>query len=164
MRASGGRPEPAMRPRVLLTDGEVLSEGMTILLVPKKSKESTEFFRFQVQKTNDPAQIYEKGLQFLQGTHFQKAKKFRDELTALFPESSHLAASLLSSGECILEFAQFSQSYRMLCHVREFSRDSAQWQATFWHNHMFNPGLTDAVRVLGFKPDWKSVQANPGPK
>ena len=163
MRADGGRPGAGMRPRVLTKDGETLSEGMTVLLVPKKSRESTEFFRFQVQKTNDPAQVYEKGLQFLQGTHFQKSKKFRDELTALFPANSSVATKLIEGGECILEFNQFSQSYRMLCAVREFSRDQASWQATYWHNRMFNPGLTDDSRVLGLKPDWKSTQANPAP-
>ena len=163
MRAEGGRPGAGMCPRALLKDGEVLSERMTVLLVPKKSRESTEFFRFQAQKTNDPAQVYEKGLQFLQGTHFQKAKKFRDELTALFPSSSMIAAKLLEAEECILEFSQFSQQYRMICAVREFSRDSASWRATYWHNRMFNPGLTDDSRVLGFKPDWKSAQASPAP-
>ena len=164
MRTAGGRPGEGMRPRVLLRNGQVISEGVAVLLVPKKPRESTEFFRFQVQKTNDPAQVYEKGLQFLQGTHFQKARKFSDELTALFPNTSSVASALLEAEECILEFSQFAQRYRMICKVREFSRSTPPWQATFWHNRMFNSGLSEDVRVLGFRPDWKSAQAAPGPK
>ncbi|MEM7426297.1 MAG: hypothetical protein AAF441_09385 [Pseudomonadota bacterium] len=163
MRSGGGRPTEGMRPRVLLPQGEEVSAATTVLIVRKKPHESTDFFRFQVQKTNDPAQVYEKGLQYLQGTHFQKSRKFSDELTALFPANSSVAETLLPSGDCLLEFSQYSQRYRMLCSVREFSRESTAWQATYWHNHLFNPGLTDDSRVLGFKPDWKSAQADPAP-
>ncbi len=163
MRTGAGRPSDGMRPRVLLRDGNVLSEAATILIVRKKLGESTDFFKFQVQKTNDPAQVFEKGLQYLQGTHFQKSRKFNDEMTALFPSESAVAESLLNTGECLLEFGQFSQQYRMFCKVREFEQPDDLWQATFWHNHLFNPALTEDVRVLGFKPDWKSAQANPAP-
>ena len=28
-------------------------------------------------------------------------------------------------------------------------------QATSWHNHLFNPNLPPAARILAFTPDWK---------
>ncbi len=161
MRSDAGRPAEGMRPRVLLSDGNVASEGTTVLIVRKKPQKSTDFFRFQVQKTNDPAQVYDKGLQYLQGTHFQNSRKFSDELTALFPANSSVAHNLLVSRDCLLEFSQFSQRYRVFCAVREFSHGDMFWQATFWHNRLFNLALTEDVRVLGFKPDWKSAQADP---
>lgn len=163
MRQDGGRPAQGMRPEVLLKGGEVLSPAISILLVPKKPEESTDFFRFQCQKTHDPAQIYEKGLQFLQGTHFQKAKTFSDELTALFSPSSDVAQTLLKEGECLLAFEQFSQRYKMFCTVRAFDQDDDEWQATYWHNRLFNPALDGNAMVLGFHPDWSSAQADPAP-
>ncbi len=164
MRQDGGRPAPGMRPQVLLKGGEVLSPAVSILLVPQDSEESTDFFRFQCQKTHDPAQIYEKGLQFLQGTHFQKARTFSDELTALFDVTSDVAKTLLKEGECLLAFEQFTQRYKMFCAVRKFEQTDDQWQATYWHNRLFNPALGSDALVLGFQPDWSSAQADPGPR
>lgn len=164
MRQQGGRPAAGMRPQVLLKGGEVLSNGVTIVLVPQAPEESTDFFRFQCQKTHDPAQIYEKGLQFLQGTHFQQARTFNDEVTALFDNTSETANTLLEAGECLLVFEQFAQSYKMFCAVRKIEPDDAEWQATYWHNRLFNPALATDALVLGFKPDWTSAQAAPDPR
>ena len=164
MRQQGGRPAQGMRPQVLLKGGEVLSAGVIVVLVPRKSEESTDFFRFQCQKTHDPAQVYEKGLQFLQGTHFQKARTFNDEMTALFDSTSQTAKTLLDAGECLLAFEQFSQRYKMFCSVRRFTPDDAEWQATYWHNKIFNPALSSDAVVLGFQPDWTSAQVDPAPR
>ena len=164
MRQQGGRPAQGMRPQVLLKGGEVVSPGITIVLVPQDPEESTDFFRFQCQKTHDPAQIYEKGLQFLQGTHFQQARTFNDEMTALFDGASEMAQTLLNEGECLLAFEQFAQRYKMFCTVRRLNEEDAEWQATYWHNRLFNPALASDALVLGFQPDWSSAQADPGPR
>jgi hypothetical protein len=66
MREEGGRPSPGMRPRVLDTAGRELAPAMTVLLIPKEPKESTAFFRFQVMKTPDPRDVYERALVYLQ--------------------------------------------------------------------------------------------------
>ncbi|MEM8688406.1 MAG: hypothetical protein AAGF81_13825 [Pseudomonadota bacterium] len=164
MRQDGGRPAPGMRPQLLLNGGEVLSPGVIIVMVPREPEESTDFFRFQCQKTHDPAQVYEKGLQFLQGTHFQQARTFNDELTALFENGSKVAETLVKEGECLLSFEQFSQRYKMFCAVRKFEQDDPEWQATYWHNRLFNPSLASDAQILGFKPDWSSAQADPDPR
>lgn len=161
MRQDEGRPAPAMRPRVLTRDGQEISPAVTVLLVPREPEESTAFFRFQAQRTNDPRQVYEKSLQYLQATHYQHPKGFSDELTALFNTGSRLAERLLSSGDCLLAFAQFSQSYRMFCAVRAIDPQEPAYEATYWHNRMFNPALPGAVTILGFQPDWGSTQADP---
>ena len=163
MRQDGGRPSPGMRPEVLLKGGEVLSRGMVMLILLKEPDESTDFFRFQVQKNNDPAEVYKKGLQFLQGTHFQTSRNYSDEMTALFPVQSETAEQLIDEGECLLAFEQFSQRYRMFCRVREFETSDSSWQATYWHNHLFNSALPPNARILGFRPDWSSAQADPAP-
>ncbi len=160
-RQDGGRPSQGMRPEVLLKGGEVLSPGIVMLIIPKEPDESTDFFRFQVQKNNDPAEVYQKGLQFLQGIHFQASKTYSDEMTALFPMNSEMAEKLVEEGECLLAFEQYSQRYHMFCRVREFETSESSWQATFWHNHLFNSALPPNARILGFKPDWSSAQADP---
>ena len=59
----------------------------------------------------------------------------------------------------MLEFAQFSQSYRLPCAAFEAEPGEAIREATLWHNRLFNPSLPDDVLVLGFRPDWKSAEA-----
>ena len=163
MRQNGGRPSEGMRPRLLLTEGRELSPGVTIVIVPREPKESTEFFRFQLRKTHDPNLIYERGLQYLSATHFQTSGKFSDELTALFGPGSAIAGAVVERGECILEFSQFSQSYRLLCTVRELPEEDPAYQATLWHNRIFNPNTPGDVQILTFQPDWRSAQADPSP-
>ncbi len=163
MRKDGGRPSSGMRPKLLLNDGRELAAGISIVIVPEEPSESTEFFRFQAQKTHDPRQIYEKGLTYLQATHFQNARSFSGRLTALFNKGASIPAALLDTGHCILEFKQFSQSYKLTCRVEELMNDDPSAQATIWHNRLFNPSLPAELLVLGFLPDWTKSSANPAP-
>lgn len=163
MRKDEGRPSPGMRPRVLIRGGRELSDGITVLLAPENSSESTDFFRFQVQKTHDPKEVSEKGLIYLQSTHFQQPGDFSGRLTASFYPESGLAGALRELGECLLEFQQFSQTYRLICSVSELAGDNPARDATLWHNRLFNPTLPDSAVVLGFDPDWDSAQADPAP-
>jgi hypothetical protein len=45
--------------------------------------------------------------------------------------------------------------------VRALTEDDPAYQATYWHNALFNAGLPGAVRVLGFQPDWALAEADP---
>ncbi len=161
MRNDQGCPSPGMRPRLLTTEGQELSPALTILLVPRAPEESTAFFRFQTQKTRDPKQIYENGLEYLQSTHFQNAKGFSDEMTALFNTGSPLAERLLAAGRCRLDFAQFNQRFDLLCAMRALAPDDPAFEATYWHNRIFNPAIPGAATVLGLTPDWASARADP---
>lgn len=163
MRNDGGKPSSGMMPRVSDQADRVLMERMVTLLVPLQPYESTEFFKHQVRRSNDRREILEKGLTYLQATHFQTGTGFRDELTAVFPQSSRISAEMVSAPLCVLEFAQFSQQFRLVCRVRELNDTSGPYQATLWHNRLFNPELPDGVSVLGFQPDWSvSTATSPG--
>jgi hypothetical protein len=59
-----------------------------------------------------------------------------NELSALFSYDSSIAYALLKAGQCKLRFAE----------------GSIEHQATYWHNHLFNPALPGKVRVLAFTP------------
>ena len=163
MRKDEGRPSAGMRPRILTRDGRELSPATTVLIVPREPGESTAFFRFQARKTHDSKQIYEKGLDYLRSAHFQHPRSFSDELTALFNTGAALAESLLAAGDCRLEFDQFSQRYRMICAVRALAPDDPAFEATYWHNRIFNPAMPAEVTVLALRPDWTSARADPSP-
>ena len=159
MREGGGRPSAGMRPKILSADGRTLSEGTIVLLVRDDPAESTDFFEFQVKKNHDPNEVYPKGLTFLQSTHYHRANRFSDEMTALYLPESRLAALLVQLGVCRLDFRQFGQSWRLPCAVREMMPDEPAYRNTLWHNRLFNTQLSDDVRILGFKPDWTAAAA-----
>jgi hypothetical protein len=163
MREHGGRPSPGMRPRVLDAEGRELASALTVLLIPNEPEESTAFFRFQVMKTTDPRDIYERALAFLQADFFQNPEAFSERMVTVLPRGATLAAALLDEGACVLEFVQSGQSYRIAAEVRALKTGHAAREAAIWHNRLFNPALPDTVHVLGLQPDWDSARAEPAP-
>ncbi len=153
-RQAGGRPLDGMRPKVLSPTGDALSTGVIVLLVEQDPVNTTQMLRFQCQKTHDPIERYDKVLELLQSAYFQYPKNFSDEMTALFGPASELPAILLHLGRCVLEFEQFTEAYRIPCAVTELPESHAFFQATYWHNHMFNANMPPNISVLSFKPDW----------
>jgi hypothetical protein len=159
MRDYGGQPLPAMRPRVSRKSGEVLSPGMIVLLIPVEPSASTAFFRFQIQKARELSAVREAGIKYMSGDFYQLPENFSDELTAVFGASSELAASMLKPREVLLDFEQYSQSYRMFCRVRKLGAKDAAREASLCQARLFNPNISNEATVLGFKPDWKTAQA-----
>ena len=160
VREHGGRPTRGMRPRVLKSSGECLLPAMTILILPDDPEESTKFFRFQVQKSPDPLKVYHSVLQYLQAGYYQVGNGFSDEMTALFEPESPSAAKLVKARDCLLEFEQFSQVWRLSCTVRRLPARSLAREATLWHNRAFNRAVPREAIVLAFKPDWRSAAAS----
>jgi len=160
MRVDGGRPSPGMRPRVLRASGEEMAGALTVLIVPKEPDESTSFFRFQVMRTQDPRDLYQRGLAYLQADYFHQPQNFSDRLTAVLDSASALAATLLAEKTCVLEFEQFSQVFRLPCAVRRLGERDEARAASLWHNRIFNPSLPDDVLVLELKPDWDKAVAS----
>ena len=148
---------------MLTVTGRELSPALTVLILPKDPAESTAFFRFQVQKSRDPREIYEKGLAFLQADYFQQPREFSDRLTTVLPEGSVLADTLLNEGTCVLAFDQFGQFYRLTSFAFEPTAGDPLREASIWHNRLFNPALRDDVRVLAFRPNWAVAEAKPEP-
>lgn len=154
MREDEGRPSQGMRPRVLDSKGHELSPGIVVLLVRENPTESTSFLKFQVEKYNDPQDIYKKALIFLQATHYQRSIEFSDEMTAIFSADSAFVKQLLIEEKCMLSFEQFNQSYLISCRTRLLQSNEDAHQASLWHNRVFNPYLGDDVAIIGFQPDW----------
>lgn len=159
MREGEGRPSVGMRPRVLDKQGNELSAGIIVLIVRENPLESTAFLKFQVQKHNDPQDVYKKALIYLQSTHYHRAIEFSDEMTALFGPNSQLVDKVINDNACTLAFEQFNQRYLIPCRPRTLDPNEDAYQATLWHNRVFNPNLGDDITIIGFQPDWDEAAA-----
>jgi hypothetical protein len=162
-RQNGGRPSSGMRPRVVDVARRIeLSPGIVTLILESEPENSTQLFRYQYLKTHDPNEHYDKMLEILQGNYFQEPARFSDVMTALFGPRSALAALLCAHERCILDFEQYSQSYRIPCSVARLAAGHALHQATYWHNRLFNPNLPGDVEILSFRPDWSHAAGHRG--
>ena len=161
VRQGGGRPTSGMRPRVLVTDPDVDLGPMTVLINKSEPQAVTAQFRHLARKTHDPVERYDNALKLVSAAYYQRPEEFSDELTALFGEISDIADRLIASGRCRLLFEQFSQSYDLPCRLRELLQDHPSYQATYWHNSLFNPNIPGGARVLAFRPDWSDAAADP---
>lgn len=161
VRQQDGRPSPGMRPRALSRDGALITQAVTVLVVPREPEETNYRFRHLARRTHDPAERFQKALETLSEAYFQRPREFSDQMTALFGPDSTLASALLAAPGCILEFEQFSQRYRVPCAAAELPRDDPAWQHTYWHNFLFNPALPPDPRILAFAPHWSEAEADP---
>lgn len=161
VRHAAGRPTSGMRPAVTVAgDDEALGQ-ITVLIHKQEPEEATAQFRHMVLKTQDPVERWESAIHMLQAAYFQRAREFSDVMTALFGPGSQAAERLATQGRCILEFEQYNQRYRIPCRVRRLGEREPEYQATFWHNSLFNPSLPGEVAVLAFTPDWAHAAAEP---
>ncbi len=161
IRKMDGRPTSGMQPQVVLAGADTTTGPVNTLIVKSDPQESTAQFRHMVKKTQDPLERRESAMHLLASTYYQQPQGFSEDLTALFSVDSEILAMLLKAGSCVLEFSQFSQSYRLQCRVLELAEDDPAFQATYWHNSLFNPGMPGKVRVLSFHPDWERSSAHP---
>jgi hypothetical protein len=158
-RQAGGRPSAGMRPRVSAPQGEEIAPAVTLLISEQEPQANTTLFRFQFLKNQDPAERYDKILEILSAGYFQQPHDFGDVMTGLFGPQSTVAATLLNHGRCILDFAEYAQAYRIPSAVAALTESDDLYQATYWHNRMFNPNMPPAVRILSFTPDWPHAAA-----
>jgi hypothetical protein len=159
VREMGGRPTAGMRPRAIATTGEDISSGIVVLLNRAEPADTTKLFRYQVLKTQDPAERYDKAIELLASAYFQHPSDFSDVMTALFGPGSSVAARLVAEANCVLEFAQFGQSYRIPSAVAALEEADAGYQATYWHNRLFNDAIPAGISVLSFTPEWTHASA-----
>lgn len=152
MREFEGRPTPGMSAGVYSISGGEEQSRLNFLIVRKDPRERIDEFRHIVRKSPDPTQWVKDGLRILAELHYHEDKEFDNRLTALFNLDSTLADALIEAGECHLKFAQDSIEHAFDFEVLSLKEDDELFQATYWHNRLFNPTLPGKVRVLGFKP------------
>ena len=113
---------------------------------------TTAEFRHIIHKSQDSAEWVKNGLRILAERYYQDEFEFSNELTALFGNDSALADALTEAGQCHLKFAEDSMQPAFNFSVREMGEEESSFQATYWHNHLFNASIPGRVRILGFTP------------
>ncbi len=159
MRDHEGRPSDGMRP-MLHVKGQDAGR-ITVLITKRDSDESTAAFRHIVKRTHDPKERFEAALRYFQSSYFQDPVSFDDQLTAVFAMSAALPQQIDGRADCTLAFEQFAQAYELPCQARLLAADDPKFQATYWHNALFNPALPAGVQIIGFSPYWNRVKAEP---
>jgi hypothetical protein len=152
VRELGGRPTAGMSAGIFSTSGGDEQSRMNFTIVRRDSRERTDEFRHIVRKSPDSSLWIKDGLRILSELHYHEEKEFDQQLTALFSLDSTLACALIKAGQCHLKFAQDSVEYGFDFDIVSLDQDDDNFQATYWHNRLFNPTLPGKVRVLGFNP------------
>jgi len=152
VRELGGRPTPGMSAGVHSISGGKEKGRINFLIVKQEPESTTSEFRHIILKTQDCADWISNGLRILAERHYQDDFNFSDELTALFGIDSSLADALTTAGQCHLKITEGSIEQEFDFNVREIGEKESAYQATYWHNHLFNPSIPGRVRVLGFTP------------
>ena len=161
VRQNQGRPDEAVIPAVLLK-GKTEAYDHIITVLSKTPQQSLlPELQHLVRRTLDPAQRRQKALELLSETYYQKPTSFSDILTATFPPQSPRAAVIRKADHCRLLFSGYGQSYQIECKIWALTKKNTLYQATFWHNLLFNPGLHPDTIVLGFEPDWTKSTSEP---
>lgn len=163
MREHAGRPDDAITPGLTL-GGEAAPVGRVITVLNRAPGHSVSAeLAHMVRKTNDPAQRREAAQAYFAAAYYQNAKAFCDTLTATFPPGSPGAARIRAAGVCRLSFEAYAQRFDLAAQVRPLERRHPLFEATWWHNQLFNPTLHPETEVLAFAPDWTASTADPTP-
>lgn len=161
VRRNAGKPSESMCPRIVVDERSL---DQIILLINKHEHCSTvPEFKHMVLRTQDPKKRYDSGLEFLSADYYQDTGEFTDQLTALFGPDEPLVELLERQGACTLEFNQTQQYFSLPCEVNTVDTGSYLYQATYWHNQLFNPYMPPGAQVAAFMPDWTLAVAEPGP-
>ena len=158
MRTREGRPDEAATPAVALA-GSSEPLGHIITVMSRTGAHSvTPELQHLARKTHDAAERRNKAIEFLSSAYYQKPQRFSDTLTATFSPGSKGAAALLQAGSCTLTFAAYSQRFDLACTVKNLRPGHALYQATWWHNLLFNARLHPQTVILGFEPRWSECR------
>jgi hypothetical protein len=160
MREGGGRPTEGMCPRAFDPAGEVIAGSLKVLLARRDSEAMARLFEFQVKRTNDPLERYEKAVEALSADYYQHPANFNGVMAGLFGATSVLER-LLESRQSVLAFRQSGRLYRVPCDVERLAPEDALFKLTYWHNAMFNPNLPADISVLAFDPAWARASRQP---
>lgn len=161
VRKEEGRPSSGMQAGLYVKVSDRDLGPLNTNIVLSDPEEITAEFRHIVKKTFDPKIRRDSALKILSSAYYQYPRKFDERLTATFVLASELAELLITEKDCELVFQQYQQTFRLNCAVVNLSEDDPMYQATFWHNSMFNSTMPAKVNILSFTPDWESSIADP---
>ena len=144
MREGGGQPSSGLQPRCISIDGSFLGQ-VIVLLVRKNANRDASQLRHIFLATQDPFVRYQNAVKYLSAGYYQRPHEFSHEMTALFDASMSLPLALMTIGGCVLEFSQYSATYRFDRSIRALEADEPAYQVTYWHNSLFNQRMPATV-------------------
>ncbi len=160
-RHEDGRPSFGMRPRLFVSSEQLAR--VTLVINRREPRKVTGEFRHMVLRTADPAEQFKAAVRMLSELYYQQPREFSEVMTALFGANSSIVSQLMTAGQGELEFDFQNQYYRIPCAVQCLEEPDPAYQATYWHNRLFNRAMPPGVQVLAFTPDWSRATANPRP-
>ena len=163
MREHEGKPDEAVMPSVRLQGNEEPLGHIVTVMCKRPEYSQTPELRHMIRRTEDVSQRRKSALTLFSETYYQKATEFSDVLTSTFLPGSEGAAALVRAGHCDLLFNAYQQEYHLSCKIWRLSQHNPLWQATYFHNMLFNPALPPDTTILGFEPDWARCSADPSP-
>lgn len=163
MREQMGRPDEGVAPEATPHGAEAPIGRIITVLSKKPTASKVMEMRHMARRTQDPAQRRESALRFFSEMYYQNALEFSDMMTATFAPGAATAEALESARRCVLTFDRYAQRYDLRCRVWRLGEHNPLWQATYWHNALFNPNLPADLVILGFEPDWSDSTAEPSP-
>ncbi len=159
MRENQGRPDSSVAPEVKFpVHAETVFRCVTVLCRKAEHSINPELHHM-VKSTQELAARRDKAVGFLAERYYQQPGLFADVLTSTFEADSERFRFLIAQKSCILEFGAYNHAYKLKCEVVSYEQFEHYWQATYWHNVLFNPYLQPDIKVVGFVPDWEESVA-----
>ncbi len=152
MRELNGVPTEGMTAGVYSVNGGEEQSRMSFMILKDDMSSHIAEFRHIVKKSKDPSDWMKNGLKILAEWYYHDHKIFSDDLTALFAMDSPLAEAMKKAGKVRLNIAQDSMQFEFDFEVTALADNDEAFQATYWHNHLFNPTLPGKVQVLKMTP------------
>ena len=161
MRENLGRPDDGIMPNLgLIEKSEPIGRIITVLCKAPAYSMTSEM-RHMFQNTFDPMQRRQQAVQFFSEFYYRTMAEFSDILTATFAPGSEMAKIICGAGTCKLTFECYGQRFNLVCTLLTLAKDTPLFQATWWHNMLFNPDLHPDTQILGFEPNWACSSAEP---
>jgi hypothetical protein len=154
MREKQGRPIDVLMPELSIKNNEKSLAKIIVILSKFQMYSKIPEIRHIVQSSNDPKVRLEKGIGLLSEKYYSNYTEFSDILTASFASNSNIVHFICEQKVCNLKFEGFGKRYMLCCKTSLLSQDDYFYQATWWHNKIFNSALSSNIEIVSFEPNW----------
>ena len=156
MRDNYGKPDASIMPDVLLNQDKI-NLGKIITVLSKDIPFSKLPEMKHISKVNfDLSKRREKAIQLFSEYYYQSYKEFSPVLTATFQPDSSGIRKIIKSKICSLVFGAYNHNFKLDCEVKLLRKVDPLYQATWWHNSLFNSNLHPDTLILAFNVNWSS--------
>ena len=117
-------------------------------------------FYYLKKTTHDPEERYSKAVKLFSSEYFNTPENFDGRFTATFADNDTFVKKIKTSIKYQAQFFERDSGFDFPVKIKKLKKTDYEWQCTFWHNLMFNPGLNENIEVLLFTPITTGVKRN----